>query len=249
MMLGAIGSFAQNFGDGIQAGRDRQEREKERARQDALLDRAEQAPALGAVPDVGAAVGQASQSSGGYGTPAAGQGGGTTDMLGLIDRNEGGGNDDTLFGNSQNGGRFAGTRVSEMTIGEALQFADPSGPYGQWVKSSLAESGQDARVATPMGRYQIVGTTLRNAAQEMGLPMDARFDATTQQSIAAHLANRRLAGAASPDAQRAALRAEWEGFKLVPDAQLDAAIAGFLANGGQFESRPLGAVAPQGSAQ
>lgn len=71
---------------------------------------------------------------------------------------ESGGDYNALFGYSNRpGGQFADVQLTNMTAGEAAEFSSPSGPYGQWVK------GQVGRVATPMGAYQIVGTTLRSA--------------------------------------------------------------------------------------
>lgn len=150
----------------------------------------------------------------------------------LIDEHEGAGNVDTLFGHSQrDGGRFAGVRPSQMTVAEVLAFQDPSGDYGQWVKRRLGEMGHEPRVATPAGRYQIVGTTLRNATNQLGIDPSTPFDAATQRQIAGHLASRRLAGLSDPAAKRAAMRAEWEGFKHVSNADLDAAIAHYEATG------------------
>lgn len=136
----------------------------------------------------------------------------------LLDRYEGAGDYNTLFGHSQSGGPFNGVQVSNMTIGEALDFASPNGAYGQWVR------GQVGRVATPMGRFQIVGTTLRNAARDMGLSMDTPFNEDTQNAIFNHLARARVIGKSDSEARRG-LRAEWEGFRAVPDAQLDQMIA------------------------
>lgn len=80
---------------------------------------------------------------------------------------ESGGDYDALFGYSNRQGRpFQGVRLTELTVDEAIEFADPSGQYGQWVK------GQIGRVATPMGAYQIVGTTLRAAKKGLGLRGD-----------------------------------------------------------------------------
>lgn len=141
-------------------------------------------------------------------------------FLRLIDQTEGAGNYDTLYGHSQNGGPFSGVRVSQMRLGDLSRFADPSGSYGQWVASR-----NNGTVATPMGRYQIVGTTLRNAAQELGLGEDVLFNNHTQDQIAMHLARRRLTGAGDIAAKRAALRSEWVGLQKVPDAALDQAIA------------------------
>jgi len=164
----------------------------------------------------------------GYGRPATGGAGvpGNGDFASLLAAKEGGGRYDTLFGHSQNGGRFAGVDVSKMTLDQASDFASPSGEYGQWVKSKVG------RVATPMGFGQIVGTTLRATAKEMGLPGDTLFDERTQTAMVNHLAAKRIRGAKSQAAKRAGLRAEWEGFKNVSDADLDRAIAKFEAGGG-----------------
>lgn len=147
-------------------------------------------------------------------------------FIAAVDRTEGGGDYDTLFGHSQRDGRaFAGKRVSEMPISEALAFADPRGEYAQNVK------GQIGRVATPMGRHQIVGTTLRNSVQEMGLDPSTPFNKDTQDAIAAHLARKRIAGADTMDGKVAGLRSEWEGFKNVPYSQM-VQIVTDLENGG-----------------
>lgn len=147
-------------------------------------------------------------------------------LLGLIDRTEGGGNYSTLFGHSQReGGAFAGVDVSKMSIGEVLDFTKPTGAYAQWVAKQVG------RVATPTGRFQIVGSTLRNAVKALGLATDAAFDATTQDKIAGYLAANRLRSASTPEGKRKAMRAEWEGFKHVPDAELDRAIAEFEGQG------------------
>jgi hypothetical protein len=135
-------------------------------------------------------------------------------FLAALDNNEGGGNYDTLFGNAQNKGPFAGTKISGMTIGDALKFSDPSGDYANSVNQQIG------RIATPMGRHQIVGTTLRNASQQMGLDPSTPFDQGTQDSIAMHLAKTRVASADTMGGKINALRQEWEGLKNVPDAQM-----------------------------
>jgi hypothetical protein len=229
--LAGLGAFAEGF-----AGARIKRNEKERRKADA--DRQERLiTALGARPDVGMTGGGGSDMVvGSAGGDTLGMRGGDGSLLGLIDRHEGAGNYSTLFGHAQRKGPFAGKDVSQMTLGQLEQFASPSGEYGQWVK------GQVGRVATPMGRYQIVGTTLRGAAKELGLSPDTVFSPQTQTTIAEHLARRRLASAQSPTAKRIAMRAEWEGFKHVPDEQLDQAIARFEAGGGQFAPRAMGAV-------
>ena len=77
---------------------------------------------------------------------------------------ESGGDYDALFGYSnRDGGRFSGVQLTNMTVDQALDFSKPSGEYGQHVK------GEVGRVATPMGAYQVVGTTLRAAKDGLGL--------------------------------------------------------------------------------
>lgn len=222
--LGALGGLAQGFAQGRMWKQDRLERQEMMKAMDGMGAGRPKPSDSGAKPggDGGLSFGPA--------VGAMGAGG----LFDLTARTEGAGRADTLFGHSQMNGPFKGVDVSQMTIGEALEFADPSGPYGQYVASKVG------RVATPMGKHQIVGTTLRRAAEQMGLPLDTRFDGSTQDAVATHLARNRLAGARSPAAKRAALRAEWEGFKSVSDSELDAAIQKFEADGGVMQPRPLG---------
>jgi hypothetical protein len=148
------------------------------------------------------------------------------DMLGaealvsLIDRTEGGGDYDTLFGFSNREGKaFEGFKVSEMTLGELSQFSQ--GEYADWSKEQLGY------VATPMGKYQIVGATLRQTAKEMGLPNNIVFTEEVQDAMFHHIAKKTLSGKKTVEAKRKAMRATWEGFKRVSDEELDSAIAQF----------------------
>jgi len=85
-------------------------------------------------------------------------------IRGGIFQGESGGDYNALFGFSNRaGGPFQDVKLTELTVDDALAFADPSGAYGQWVK------GKIGRVATPMGAYQIVGATLRAAKRGLGL--------------------------------------------------------------------------------
>lgn len=233
----SLGAFADGFSASRDARKDREERAASAAQQDRMLDvmarqneiMADRPMSYGAIPDAdGAAAATGSYGGGGAAAPA---GDGT--LLSLIDQTEGGGSYDTLFGHSQKDGPFAGTRVSNMTLGDLSGFTDPSGKYGQWVK------GQVGRVATPLGRYQFVGTTLRNVAKDMGLPDDTVFNRGTQDAMFKHHARSTLARAKSPEAKRTLLRSQWEGFKNVPDSELDGAIARFENVG-----TPMGARRP-----
>ena len=137
-----------------------------------------------------------------------------------IDKTESGGSYDTLLGHSQkSGGAFEGVAVSQMTVGQAIEFSN--GDYAEFSKDKVG------RKATPMGRYQIVGATLAATAREMGLPPDTLFDKDTQDAMFAHLVQKAISTASTLKGKRAALRGVWEGFHSLSDAELDNAIAHF----------------------
>lgn len=92
---------------------------------------------------------------------------------------ESGGNYDAIFGyaNQDPNSQFYGVRPSKMTVGEVLDFTDPRGPYAQSVKSKIG------RIATPVGGYQGVGTTIRSWVKENGIPLDTPFNQATQDQF------------------------------------------------------------------
>lgn len=238
-MIAGLAGFADGFANTWKMQKDRKKQEAADARADRFVDLMEKNPGIMGegigLQGYGGGGAGAGGAPGGAGTPGGGTvpaSGDASSLFGLIDKTEGGGNYDTLFGHAQNGGRFDGVKVSQMTLGDLYDFTDPSGPYGQWVKDHVG------RVATPLGRHQIVGSTLRATAKSMGLSDDTVFTPKLQDSMAEYLARNRLAGLSGMPAKRAALRAEWEGFKHVSDEALDAAILRFEANG--MGQRPLG---------
>lgn len=91
---------------------------------------------------------------------------------------ESGGDYGALYGFSNRpGGQFADVDLMSMTVDQAIAFSDPSSPYAQWVKDKIG------RVATPMGAYQVVGTTLRAAKSGLGLRGDELMNEATQDRI------------------------------------------------------------------
>ncbi|WP_246644755.1 hypothetical protein [Rhizobium laguerreae] len=140
-------------------------------------------------------------------------------FLAAVDKTEGAGDYDTLFGHAQKNGPFAGTAISQMPIRDVLAFTDPSGPYAQYVKDKVG------RVATPVGKYQTVGTTLRGAVGALGLDPSAPYDRATQDRVASYLARQRIASADTLPGKISALRSEWEGFKNVPDSEMAQIVA------------------------
>lgn len=91
---------------------------------------------------------------------------------------ESGGDYNALFGyQNRKGGKFSNVKLTEMTVDQAIAFSDPSGPYGQWVRTQVG------RVATPMGAYQIVGSTLRDMKRQLGLKGDEKMTAEFQEFL------------------------------------------------------------------
>lgn len=95
---------------------------------------------------------------------------------------ESGGDYNALFGYANRpGGQFANVNLTGMTVNDAIRFSDPSGAYGQWVKQTRPDP--EKGVATPMGAYQVVGSTLQAAAKGLGLTGNEPFNEATQDRI------------------------------------------------------------------
>jgi len=108
---------------------------------------------------------------------------------------ESGGDYNALFGfQNRPGGAFSNVQLTNMSVDDALKFADPNGPYGQHVK------GQIGRVATPLGAYQVVGTTLAAAKKGLGLRGDEVMTPALQDRIGQWIYQNQGTGA-------------WEGYK------------------------------------
>lgn len=112
-----------------------------------------------------------------------------------IFKGESGGDYSALFGyQNREGGKWAGFDPRKMTINQVLAFQDPSGPYGQWVATQ-----NKGTVSTPVGAYQIVGRTLRDFRDRMGLTGNELFDEAMQDRIGAEILKAQGTGA-------------WEGY-------------------------------------
>mgnify|MGYP000102334122 CR=1 FL=1 len=142
---------------------------------------------------------------------------------------------DTLYGNFEKGDTpFKGVSVSSMTIGELTEFSRASGAYGKYVKPRLGKNTlayKKGLTSTPMGKYQIVGSTLRDLANRMNLPADTVFNKETQDSMFLFLARENVAKGKTTQAKRQNLRSIWEGFKHVDNATLDRVIQEIGNNG------------------
>jgi hypothetical protein len=129
---------------------------------------------------------------------------------------------DTLYGNAESKDTpFKGTKVTDMTLGEVLDFQSKRGP-GTYAQSSIDKLGY---VATPVGKYQFVGVRLKTLVQEMGLDLNEKFSPELQDKIFDYDIRKVLGTGRTIAQKRAALRKEWEGFKRASDAELDELIA------------------------
>lgn len=136
---------------------------------------------------------------------------------------ESGGDYNALFGfSNRSGGKFENVKLTEMTVDQALEFAAPSGEYGQTVK------GQIGRVATPMGAYQIVGTTLRAAKKGLGLIGNEIMDIELQDRLGAWILAAQGTGA-------------WEGYKGPRDSYTPATggVAGIGGGTNEYDLRAV----------
>lgn len=75
-------------------------------------------------------------------------------------------------------GLFSDVKITDMTIDEALAFADPKGDYANYVSLQ-----NDGTIATPMGAYQIVGKTLRGAKEALNLDGGLKLTKNVQDRI------------------------------------------------------------------
>ena len=109
-----------------------------------------------------------------------------------IFRGESGGDYNALF-NYQNrpGGLFDDVKITDMTVDAALDFAQPRSGYGTYVKMANPEGV----VATPMGAYQVVGRTLRDAKRGLGLRGDEKMTPALQDRIGRYIYDTQGTGA------------------------------------------------------
>ncbi len=89
---------------------------------------------------------------------------------------------------------------------------------------NIARAYKKGLTSTPMGRYQIVGGTIRDTVKRMGLPLDTVFNKEVQDSMFLFLAKENIAKGKTPGQKRANLRSIWEGFKKVDDQTLNTII-------------------------
>lgn len=133
---------------------------------------------------------------------------------------------DTLFNNAEiKSGPFQGMTVTDKTLGELYEFTSTGGDYDIYTKNTRdPDDPKSQPKATPLGKYQIVGATLRAVAKALNLSDDTKFTPEIQDKMFLYLLNQRLKRGRTTAEKRAQLRAEWEGLIKVKDSELDEAI-------------------------
>ena len=133
---------------------------------------------------------------------------------------ESGGDYNALFNYSNKPGKlFSDTSLTDMSVNDALAFSDPSGPYANYVKTQVG------RVATPMGAYQIVGTTLGDAKKALGLTGEEKMTPKLQDRLGQWVAKTQGPGA-------------WEGIKNLSSTNTTPG-GGLLTSSGGANMMPM----------
>ena len=129
----------------------------------------------------------------------------------------------TLFGNAEEKKTpFKDVDITTMPMKDIFSLVELNGKFHKFNLSK----GEDT---TAIGKYQMVGNTLRdlknrNVLKELDIDDDTLFNENTQDKIAVHLAERRVRQKFSMTEARKEMRNEWEGFKKLSDKELNAII-------------------------
>tara|TARA_Y100000114_G_C11687946_1_gene292061 strand:+ start:1 stop:888 length:888 start_codon:yes stop_codon:yes gene_type:complete len=129
----------------------------------------------------------------------------------------------TLFGNAEEKKTpFKNLDITTMPMKDIFDLVKKNGKFHRF---NLAK-GKDT---TAIGKYQMVGNTLRDLKdrgilKDLGIDDDTLFDENTQDKIAVHLAERRVRPKFSIAEARKEMRDEWQGFDRLSDKELDAII-------------------------
>ena len=129
----------------------------------------------------------------------------------------------TLFGNAEEKKTpFKDLDITTMPMKDIFDLVKKNGKFHRF---NLAK-GKDT---TAIGKYQMVGNTLRDLKdrgilKDLDIDDDTLFDENTQDKIAVHLAERRVRPKFSIAEARKEMRDEWQGFDRLSDKELDAII-------------------------
>lgn len=104
-----------------------------------------------------------------------------TDSSAIKQRESGGDYNAILGFSNRDGGPFQNVDLTNMTVDQAIAFSQPGGAYADYSKGRLGY------VATPMGAYQIVGSTIADIKKQMGLTGNELMTPELQEAMGRHL--------------------------------------------------------------
>jgi hypothetical protein len=161
----------------------------------------------------------------------------TLDLFTTFESGQGG--YDALLGQAQdNDTPFRDTKITEMTMDQVLEFASPGGDYANYSLTATVPGQQayeNGDPATPLGKFQFVGSTLRDIQnrggfEQLGINGSTLFDEETQNKLFSwYVKDTMKASGGDKVTYRDKMRKRFEGFKktdaegnyLVSDEQLD----------------------------
>ena len=161
----------------------------------------------------------------------------TLDLFTTFESGQGG--YDALLGQAQdNDTPFRDTKITEMTMDQVLEFASPGGDYANYSLTATVPGQQayeNGNPATPLGKFQFVGGTLRDIQnrggfEQLGINGSTLFDEETQNKLFSwYVKDTMKASGGDKVTYRDKMRKRFEGFKkkdadgnyLVSDQQLD----------------------------
>lgn len=132
-------------------------------------------------------------------------------------------NYDTLFNNAETND-FKGTAVTTMTLDDLVEFTKAGGTYDKYTRKVRTENDNNPPMATPLGKYQIVGTTLKELIKKLNLPGNTRFTPEVQDAMFVELVRQAIGSAKTMDKKIERLRETWEGFGKISKNELEMAI-------------------------
>ena len=88
-------------------------------------------------------------------------------------------------------------KPTEMTVQEIIDFQDPNGDYAEYsraINKKLGKVNKDGTgvISTPVGKYQIVGSTMKGLIRAGVLDPNEKFDVNAQERAANHLITKDL---------------------------------------------------------
>ena len=135
---------------------------------------------------------------------------------------------DALFGYAEKTNTpFKGKKITELTLDELKEFTSDRGKGSYFNFNANEKKGRRAKT-TPLGKFQIVGSTLKGLIDNYGWDLNTVFDKKTQDQMYLQLANEVMNvpfGSLPTLAQANKLKGQFEGFnKITPSEMSNLAI-------------------------